>query len=333
MATFRALRVHSDDGKQVRAQYETLDTADLPPGAVMIRVAWSSINYKDALAVTGAGRVLRRFPMTPGIDVSGAVLESADPRFRPGDAVLCTSYDLGVAHDGGFAELVRVPGDWVVPLPDGLSSHEAMALGTAGFTAGLAIELMERNELTPAAGRVLINGATGGVASLAIDMLAAAGYSVVALTGKPAESDYLRALGAAEVLERATLDFGGKPLEKAQWAGAIDSVGGDQLGWLTRTMLPLGTIASVGNAGGADLHTSVFPFILRGVRLIGVDSAAAPMSVRRRIWQRLATDLKPRHLGAIARTIALDEVAGWCPRFIAAQIRGRIVVRVGADAG
>jgi alcohol dehydrogenase len=333
MTTFRALRVHSDDGQRVRARYETLDNSDLPSGEVSIRVAWSSINYKDALAVTGAGRILRRFPMTPGIDLCGTVVESADPRYQPGDAVLCTSYDLGVAHDGGFAEWARVPADWVVPLPDGLSGHDAMALGTAGFTAALAIELMERNDLTPAAGPVLVNGATGGVASLAIDMLAAAGYRVVALTGKPAESGYLRELGAAEVLERATLDFGGKPLEKARWAGAIDSVGGEQLGWLTRTMLPLGTIASVGNAGGAELRTSVFPFILRGVRLLGVDSAAAPMPVRRRVWQRLATDLRPRHLGTIARTIALDEVVDWCPKFLAAQIRGRVVVQVGGDAG
>jgi putative YhdH/YhfP family quinone oxidoreductase len=322
---FQALRLHEEGGKTL-ARVVELGVDELSTGEVVIRNAYSSVNYKDALAVTGAGKVIRRFPCIAGIDSAGTVMASSDARFKPGDEVIVTSYDFGVSHDGGLAQVVRAKADWVVPRPAGLSLFEAMALGTAGYTAGLAIELAEKNDLTPKAGKVLVNGATGGVASLAIDMLSRLGYSVTALTGKTAESQYLGSLGAAEVLDRGTLDMGTRPLEKTLWAGAFDSVGGEQLGWLTRTMQPGGVIASFGNAGGIELKTTVLPFILRGVRLIGVDTGFTPMPLRRRVWERLATQLKPRHLDAIAHTIALSDVPSYCSRMLQRQIRGRAVV-------
>ena len=322
---FGALRLFEEGGKTI-ARVVELAVEDLAAGEVVIRTAYSSINYKDALAITGAGKVIRRFPCVAGIDAAGTVMASSDARFKAGDEVIATSYDLGVSHDGGLAQVVRAKADWVVPLPAGLTLFEAMALGTAGYTAGLAIELAEKNDLTPQAGKVLVNGATGGVASLCIDMLSRLGYSVTALTGKQAEAEYLRGLGAAEVLDRNTLELGTRPLEKTLWAGAFDSVGGDQLGWLTRTMQPSGVIASFGNAGGIELKTTVLPFILRGVRLIGVDTGYTPMPLRRKVWERLATQLKPRHLDAIAQTIALADVPSYCTRMLQGQIRGRAVV-------
>jgi putative YhdH/YhfP family quinone oxidoreductase len=242
--------------------------------------------------------------------------------------VICTSYDFGVAHDGGYAQNCRVPADWVVPLPKGLTAFEAMALGTAGYTAGLAIELLELNGMTPANGKVLVNGATGGVASIAIDVLAGLGYAVTAVTGKDAEHGFLKTIGAAEILSRDGLDLGKRPLEKTQWAAAFDSVGGEQLAWLTRTMQQSGIIASFGNAGGIELKTTVLPFLLRGIRLIGIDSAYTPMPLRRRIWERLATDLKPRHLADIAHVIALDELPDHFDRILKGQARGRAVVKL-----
>ncbi len=322
---FQALRLFEENGKTV-ARVVELAVDDLAAGEVVIRTAYSSINYKDALAITGAGKVIRRFPCVAGIDSAGTVIESSDSRFKPGDEVVATSYDLGVSHDGGLAQVVRAKADWVVPRPAGLTLFETMALGTAGYTAGLAIELAEKNDLTPQAGKVLVNGATGGVASLCIDMLSRIGYSVTALTGKHAEAQYLRALGAAEVLDRNTLELGTRPLEKTLWAGAFDSVGGEQLGWLTRTMQPSGVIASFGNAGGIELKTTVLPFILRGVRLIGVDTGYTPMPLRRKVWERLATQLKPRHFDSIAHTIALADVPSYCTRMLQGQIRGRAVV-------
>jgi acrylyl-CoA reductase (NADPH) len=324
-ADFPALRVFSEEGR-TSARIVQMSASDLAAGDVLIRTAYSSVNFKDALAITGTGKVIRRFPLVAGIDSAGTVTESTDPRFQPGDEVIATSYDLGVAHDGGLAGMVRVKADWVVPLPAGLTLYESMALGTAGYTAGLAVELAERNELAPAAGKVVVNGATGGVASLVIDMLAGRGYQVTAITGKEGEEAYLRGLGAAEILPRQKLDMGTRPLEKTLWAGAFDSVGGDQLAWLTRTMQQNGVIASFGNAGGVDLRTTVLPFILRGVCLVGVDSAYTAMPLRRRIWQRLATDLKPRHLGEIAHRIALADVPGYCTRMLEGRIRGRAVV-------
>ena len=326
MEPFKAFRIYNDDNKVAgRLAGMTLD--ELSPGDVVFRTAYSSVNYKDALAGTGrGGKIIRTYPLTGGIDAAGTVVSSSDPRCRAGDEIICTSYDMGVAHNGGYGEYCRVPADWVVPLPQGLTLYEAMALGTAGYTAGLAVELLELNGLAPQNGKVVVNGATGGVATLAIDMLAAKGYEVTALTGKEQEEPFLTKIGARDVLARRAVDFGKRPLEKPLWAAAFDSVGGEQLAWLTRTMQPHGLIASFGNAGGIELHTTVLPFILRGVRLIGVDSAYTPMVLRRRIWSRLASDLKPRHLESIAHTIRLDDLPAQFERLLGGEAHGRTVV-------
>jgi putative YhdH/YhfP family quinone oxidoreductase len=301
---------------------------ELDAGEVVIRTAYSSVNFKDALTATGAGKVVRRFPCVGGIDGCGTVVTSADPRFKPGDEVICTSYDLGVAHDGGYAGMMRVPADWVVPLPRGLSLFEAMALGTAGYTSALAIHLLEHNGMTPAGGKVVVNGATGGCASLAISMLANLGYQVSAVTGKSDEHDYLKSIGAAEVLGREALPAGTRPLEKSQWAAGLDSVGGTQLAAMIRSMHQHGVIGSFGNAGGIELQTTVLPFILRGVRLIGVDSAATPMPLRQVVWSRLASDLKPPHIASIATTITLDDLPATFVRMLKQQTKGRTVVQM-----
>lgn len=328
MESFKAFRIYNESGKVAgRVVDTTLD--DLAPGEVVFKTAYSSVNYKDALAATGTGgKIIRTYPLTGGIDAAGTVVSSSDSHFRPGDEVICTSYDMGVAHDGGYGEYCRVPAAWVVPLPHGLTLYEAMALGTAGYTAGLAVELLELNGLAPGNGKVLVNGATGGVATLAIDMLARKGYQVVALTGKAGEKDFLKAIGAHQVLLRQSVDLGKRPLEKPLWAAAFDSVGGEQLTWLTRTMHTHGLIASFGNAGGIELNTTVLPFILRGVRLIGVDSAATPMPLRRKVWARLATDLKPLHLSRIAYTIGLDALPAQFEKMIEGKARGRAVVKL-----
>lgn len=328
MEPFRALRIHQDKGEHP-ACLETLRLEDLSPGTVLIRAQYSSVNYKDALAVTGKGKILRRFPLVGGVDVSGMVETSDDPRFRVGDKVLVTGYGLSQDHDGGYAEYVRVPADWVVPVPEGLSLNDAMALGTAGFTAALAIQRMEDNEQHPDQGAIVVTGATGGVGTLAIDMLAGRGYDVVAMTGKQEASEDLRALGARQILFRQDLEMGRQPLEKAQWGGAIDSVGGDLLAWLTRTVSLWGNIASIGLAGGSELHATVMPFILRGVSLLGISSANCPMPLRRRIWQRLATDLRPRHLDRIVTaTVALGDVPAVSEKLLAGNHRGRTVVKI-----
>jgi len=327
MDKFKAFRIFSEGDKTAgRVVDVTLD--ELPAGEVLFRAAYSSVNYKDALAATGAGKIIRKFPLTGGIDAAGTVVSSGDSRFKPGDEVICTSYDMGVAHDGGYAQYCRVPANWVVPLPKGLTLFEAMALGTAGYTAGLAICLLEQNDMKPASGKVLVNGATGGVATLAIDMLSGLGYQVTAVTGKDGAHEFLGKIGAAEVLSRQAIAMGTRPLEKALWAAAFDSVGGEQLAWLTRTMQPGGLIASFGNAGGIELKTTVLPFILRGVRLIGVDSGFTPMPSRRRVWDRLARDLKPRHLSDIASTITLDDLPGYFEKMLKGGIRGRAVVKI-----
>lgn len=308
----------------------TLDNLDL--GEVVIQAHYSSVNYKDALAATGAGKVIRRFPCVGGVDVAGVVFHSDDARFAVGDEVIVTGYGMGVDHDGGFAEYVRVPADWVVPLPQGLTLFDAMALGTAGFTAALAIHRLEQNDLCPESGKVIVTGATGGVASLAIDMLSQLGYHVVALTGKESEHTYLKLLGATEILSSKEVVMGNHPLEKAQWAGALDAVGGETLAWLTRTMQQNGVIASFGNAGGAELHTTVYPFILRGVRLIGIDSAATAMPQRRQIWQRLATNLRPKLLSQIVHIIPFVELPQVFPLMMQGKLRGRTVVEINSAA-
>jgi acrylyl-CoA reductase (NADPH) len=326
MFAFRALRIHKqDDGIIPRLERLTLD--DLSEGDVVLRGHYSSINYKDALAATGSGRILKRFPLVGGIDVAGEVVTTADPRYKPGDFVLVTGCGLSEDHDGGYAEYVRVRGDWVVPIPDGLGPRSAMQLGTAGFTAGLAIHRMEHNGLSPDRGPVIVTGATGGVGSLALDMLAGAGYQVTALTGKADAADYLRELGAAEVLVRGQFEMGTRPLEKATWAGAVDNLGGETLAWLTRTMDWWGSIASIGLAQSHELHTTVMPFILRGANLLGVNSVATPRSLRLAVWDRLATGLKPRHLDTIAnRMVQLDELKEVFREYIDGAVRGRTVV-------
>ena len=325
MDSFRAFRVF-DDGGRVQGRVVEATLAELSAGDVVIRVAYSSVNYKDALAATGSGKIIRRFPLVPGIDLAGTVAASSDARFREGDAVLVTGYDLGVAHDGGFAAVARVPADWVVAIPDGLSPLDAMTIGTAGFTAALSIVDMELNGLAPSNGPVIVTGATGGVGSLAVQMLAARAYGVTALTGKDSEHDFLRTLGAREILSRNGLQLGTRPLEKAQWAGAVDAVGGDTLAWLTRTMLYNGVIASSGLTGGTELHTTVLPFILRGVKLLGIDSVMCAADKRRRVWQRIATDLKPAGLRAVAREIALEDLPEAFATLLRGGARGRFVV-------
>ncbi|MDX5409003.1 MAG: oxidoreductase [Thauera sp.] len=331
MNPFKAFLIDQDENRKVFSRMGTLTAEQLDAGEVTIRVHYSSINYKDALAATGAGKIIRRFPCVGGIDLCGEVVDSADARFKAGDKVIATSFDIGVAHHGGYAEYARVPAGWVVPLPAGLDLFEAMALGTAGFTAALGIVRMEDNGLAPANGPVIVTGATGGVGALAIDMLSQLGYHVVALTGKETEADYLKMLGAAEILLRSTIDFDKvRPLEAAKWAGAVDNVGGQILHWVLATMKQAGTVASIGNAASFNIDTTVFPFILRGVSLLGVDSGYMGFPTRQRVWDRLATDLKPRHLAAITRTIDFDALPGAFDDFIHGRVKGRTVVRIGA---
>lgn len=328
METFKAFRIHDDDGK-VSARFETLTLDDLSAGEVVIRSSFSAINYKDALAATGAGKILRKFPLVGGIDVAGTVIHSDDDRYAAGDPVVVTGCGLGEEYDGGYAEIVRVKGDSVIPLPDGLSEKQAMTLGTAGFTAALAITRMEHNGLTPADGPVVVTGATGGVGSLAVDMLAGVGYQVTAVTGKADASSYLETLGASEILLREQIDFGSRPMEKAIWAGAVDNVGGEMLSWLTRTMSWWGSIASIGLVGGHELHTTVMPFILRGINLLGINSMATPRELRLKIWQRLAGDLRPAHLERICtRVINFGQLPGAFADYLHGKNIGRSVVRI-----
>jgi acrylyl-CoA reductase (NADPH) len=329
--TFRAFRIHEIDGK-VEGRFDQLTLEQLSPGEVVVEVQYSDINYKDALAATGAGKILRRYPLVGGIDLAGVVHSSGDTRYQPGDAVLVTGCGLSETVDGGYAQLARVRGDSVIPMPRGLDAFRAMALGTAGFTAALAIHRMERNGQTPARGPVVVTGATGGVGSVAIDMLTARGYQVVAVTGKPSAFDYLRSLGAGVVVARAELALGTRPLEAVRYAGAIDNVGGEMLAGLTRHVDFWGNIASVGLAGGAELRTTVMPFILRGVNLLGINSSATPRAERLEVWQRIASDLAPRHLQDIAaRTISFDELPGAFAAHMDGTVVGRTVVKIGAQ--
>jgi acrylyl-CoA reductase (NADPH) len=325
--SFKAFRIYEAEGKsEGRIVDATLD--ELSPGDVVIRTAYSSVNYKDALAGTGAGKIIRRFPLIGGIDAAGIVLESADPRFARGDQVIATGHDLGVAHDGGYAQLVRVPADWLVPLPAGMSPFESMTIGTAGFTAALSIVEMERNGLTPDSGPVIVTGATGGVGSCAVEQLAQLGYQVTALTGKDDAHGYLKELGASEVLSRNTLEMGTRPLEKATWAGAVDAVGGAVLAWLTRTMAYNGCIAASGLTAGVELSTTVLPFILRGVKLLGIDSVMCPAEERAAVWSRLAGDLKSKHTSTIAHEIGLDGLPAAFETLLAGGAKGRFVVKL-----
>ena len=327
MSSFRAFQIIQEDGK-VQGRLADVDLADLGEGEVVVQVAYSGVNYKDALAATGAAKVVRRFPLVGGIDLAGTVASSDDPRFSEGDPVLATGFGLGESHHGGYAKYARVPADWVVPLPEQLSLFEAMVLGTAGFTAALSLVEMERNGLAPTNGPVVVTGATGGVGSLAVQCLAARGYRVTAVTRKDDAHDFLRALGATDVLAANQVEMGTRPLEKSTWAGAIDPVGGATLAWLIRTMQRAGTIASSGLTGGIELHTTVMPFILRGVKLLGIDSAMCPIDTRREVWHRLATDMKPAHFDTTAHEISLDDLPTAFATLLKGAAKGRYVVKV-----
>lgn len=322
--TFRAYRIHPG-GRFGAGRPDTMNAAEFDAGEVTIRVAYASVNYKDALTARGRAKIVKKFPIVSGIDLTGVVEKSTDPRFTRGDEVIAHSFGIGVSHDGGYAEYGRFPADWVIPLPAGLTLFEAAALGVAGHTAGVAIDLMQLNGLAPEKGKVLVNGATGGVASVTIDILAKLGFHVVALTGKTEEAGYLKTLGAAEVLDRKTVQYGTRPLEDQLWAGAVDSVGGEQLAWLIRTMQRDGVIGALGNAGGVEFPGNVLPFILRGVRLIGVN-VDNPFPTKKRIWSRLAGDLRPRHLARIARRIRFEELERGFDDLLAAKVTGRMVV-------
>jgi acrylyl-CoA reductase (NADPH) len=328
MSPFKAFRIHSESGR-IAARFESLTLDDLSPGDVVIRVTHSCINYKDALAATGAGKILRRYPLVGGIDLAGVVDSSADARYHPGDPVLVTGCGLSETHDGGYAELARVPGDWVIPIPQGLDTFTAMALGTAGFTAALAIHRMEQNGQTQDLGPIAVTGASGGVGSIAVDMLAVRGYRVTAVSGKSDAAGYLREIGASEILARQDIDFGSRPLETARFAGAIDNLGGEALAWLTRTVDFWGNIASIGLAAGPELKTTVIPFILRGISLLGINSSATRREWRLAVWRRIATDLRPKHLERIVtRTIAFDELPRAFAAYLEGQVTGRTVVRI-----
>ena len=328
MDTFRAYLISRQDN-QVSAAFTHMDRSQLDAGDVVVRIDYASINYKDALAATGKAPIIRRYPCVGGIDAAGTVESSDSPRFKAGDTVIVHSHGFGVSQHGGYAGLTRVPADWVNLVPPGLSALEAITIGVAGYTAALAVELMEHNGLAPSRGKVLVNGASGGVASIAIDMLAQRGYQVVAATRKTAERDYLLGLGAAEVIASASLSVGQRPLETATWQGAVDSLGGQALADLIRTMQRDGVIASLGNAMGIEFTSTVMPFILRGVRLIGVNSDNEP-PLRARLWERLATDLKPRHLAKIARVAPFEELPALIQEVAGGRIKGRTVIAVGA---
>ena len=332
MSSFQAVRVQQGpSGRFARLQAVTLD--ELTPGEVVIRVAYSCLNYKDALAVTGKGAIARGYPRTAGIDLAGVVETSSDPAYRPGDRVLATGAGLGESLDGGLAERARVPAVAVVPLPNGLSFLEAMALGTAGFTAALALRRLLENQQTPERGPIAVTGATGGVGGIALGLFRRAGFTTAAITGKPASASYLRELGADEVVARDSLVTAGKPLETAVWGGAVDNLGGDTLAYLTRTVRPWGNIACIGLAQSPALNTTVMPLILRGVSLIGINSVEVPRAWRLAVWDKLAGEWKPRDIERliVRAVIGLEEVPRACEELMAGGARGRYVVRIGGD--
>ena len=321
---FNAFRIHNDD-QGYRAGIEEMRTDELSPGEVLVKLAFSSVNYKDALAGTGKGKILRRYPMNGGIDAAGYVAESRDPAFKEGDAVLCTGCGLSETRDGGYAEYVRLESKWTIPLPTGLSLRESMILGTAGFTAALSLYRMQQNGQTPAMGPIVVTGATGGVGMLAINILSRAGYVAHAITGKADQFDFLIELGAQQCIARKDLYWGQRPIESAHWAGAIDNVGGDMLAGLTRVIQPYGNIAICGNAAGIDLATTVMPFIIRGVSLLGIASAGTARDVRDAIWANLANDWKPRDLDKIAtKEIAFDELPDVFEKMLGGASFGRL---------
>ena len=328
MQPFRAYRIHRNDGR-IAGRFDQVSLDDLTTGDVVVRVRYSTINFKDALAATGKSPILRKYPLAGGIDLAGEVVSSGDARYAPGQQVLVTGCGLSETQDGGYSEYSRLQGDWVIPLPSGLSLADSMKIGTAGFTAALAVHRMEQNGQKPSNGPVLVNGATGGVGSLAINMLAGRGYEVVALSGKANADEYLREIGAAKILRRQDVNLGTKPLEAVQWAGAIDNLGGDHLTWLTRTVDFWGNIASVGLAASHELHTTVMPFILRGVNLLGINSVATPRDVRLAVWNRIATDLRPAKLDRICgKIVSLDELPAQFDDYMTSNVTGRTLVKI-----
>lgn len=324
ISAFPACRVFEPDSP---ARFVHMTVDDLSPGDVLVRVEWSGVNYKDALSITGRGRIARRTPVNAGSDAAGTVIESGDARFPPGTPVLLGGMTLGEEHDGGFAGFVRVPGTWVVPMPDGLSGRQAMALGTAGFSAALALHRLETNGQTADMGPVVVTGASGAVGSYAVALLAGRGFRVLAVSSRPAHADYLHALGAADVTTPAELALGPRPLESGRFGGAIDNIGGEMLGALVRHIRPRGAVVSVGNAAGTDVRTSVYPFILRGVSVLGLSATHCPMNLRRALWARLAGDIRPEVTDLVGgRTVGLSDVLSAAEDVLERRVRGRIVV-------
>jgi acrylyl-CoA reductase (NADPH) len=327
VATFKAIRIDKAD-KGTTAALTQFDEAELMDGDVTVAVEWSTLNYKDGLAVTGKAPVVRRFPMIAGIDFAGRVAQSSHPAWKAGDKVVCTGWGMGETHLGAYAEKARVKGDWLVRLPDGLSAREAMAIGTAGFTAMLAVLALEKQGLTPQAGPVVVTGAAGGVGSVATAVLAKLGYNVIASTGRLSEAPYLKELGATDVIDRNEVSGPAKPLAKERWAGGVDSVGSTTLANLLSMTKYGGAIAACGLAAGMDLPSSVAPFILRGVCLLGIDSVMCPLPLRKLAWERLARDLDRTKLFEITQEIGLDQVIGMGAQILAGQVRGRVVVKL-----
>jgi acrylyl-CoA reductase (NADPH) len=327
VATFKAIRIDKAD-KGTTAALTQFDEAELMDGDVTVRVEWSTLNYKDGLALTGKAPVVRRFPMIAGIDFAGTVEASSHPAWKVGDKVVCTGWGMGETHLGAYAEKARVKGDWLVALPQGLSARDAMAIGTAGFTAMLSVLALEKHGVSPKSGPAVVTGAAGGVGSVATAVLSKLGYHVIASTGRASEADYLKSLGAAEVIDRNELSAVGKPLAKERWAGGVDSVGSTTLANLLSMTKYGGAIAACGLAAGMDLPSSVAPFILRGVCLLGIDSVMCPIEPRKAAWQRLASDLDRSKLSEITTEIPLAEVPEWGAKILAGQVRGRIVVKI-----
>jgi len=324
---FKGILINKDDDSY-RAELTSLDESRLPEGDVTVRVAYSTLNYKDGLAITGKGPIVRAFPMVPGIDLAGTVEQSSNPEFKPGDAVLLNGWGVGEGHWGGLAQMARLEGKWLIPLPEAFTAAQSMAIGTAGYTAMLAIMALEKNDVTPDKGEILVTGANGGVGSFAIALLSHLGYQVVASTGRADQSDYLKQLGAAEIIDRATLSEPGRPLAKERWAGAIDSVGSHTLANVCASMRYRGTVAACGLAQGMDFPASVAPFILRGVTLAGIDSVTRPRQDRLDAWARLGRDLDLSVLPLISQEIGLSEVVQTAQQLMQGQVRGRVVVDV-----
>jgi acrylyl-CoA reductase (NADPH) len=326
--SFQALVLHEADGK-VSSKFETLDEAQLPDGEVTVAVEYSTLNYKDGMVLSGIGRLVRTYPHVPGTDFAGTVTESAAPKFKPGDKVVLTGWRVGEMHWGGYAERARVKADWLVPLPAGLTARQAMAVGTAGFTAMLAVIALEKHGLKPGAGEVLVTGSAGGVGSTAVALLAKLGHQVVASTGRPEQGDYLKALGASELIDRATLsEKPTRPLDRERWAGAVDAVGGNTLATLLTQLKYMGSVASCGLAGGSDLPSTVIPFLLRGVNLLGIDSVMCPPGPRAEAWQRLARDLPLDKLESIIDEVPFSALPGLASKILSGAVRGRTVVKI-----